>query len=461
MKKLSLGCLLFWMTVSLYPYFKHLVGAQESTLSHILYGIALVVPLVSMLILIDIHRKGEHAKGWLNSPIMWNGLFLAAQLVVLAFLIHTQVLGNFIAMRGTSMSAGLALSIGMYLMNHLDLGSQFENGLLGFLGVTFFMGALEIPYQIAGYALLWGDWVTWGNMSVVFIEQAMLAVPFMVIMVTYNIRPTKISYAGLIAWAAAFAVWLWVFDFWHISTWIIQYEPTLKVETVLNTPINWPAYFMNKVYCVTFAIIVIGMRRRPQKWASYDWEAFSSWNLLRLWWKKELCNRVQRLSGNTNARTIDVGCGSSQTITRFPKAVGVDYDEAKVAFMRSKGLDVYHMDAQQLAFSPSSFDLALCLEVIEHVPNPAKLMSELARVTAEQGKVIVATPDTSKRRWDVIWNLYCWTGGYYREDHSQKLTLDMMRELGQQHHLELEHHEYIMGCDLICVYRKVSNGKTS
>lgn len=92
---------------------------------------------------------------------------------------------------------------------------------------------------------------------------------------------------------------------------------------------------------------------------------------------------------NQNPRNIlDVGCGEGQADSFFLKfhpnlkITGVDFDEkalkeAKIncPAMKIKKADVYH-----LPFADKSFDLILCLEVLEHLKNPERAIKEIKRI---------------------------------------------------------------------------------
>lgn len=73
----------------------------------------------------------------------------------------------------------------------------------------------------------------------------------------------------------------------------------------------------------------------------------------------------------------------------FADVVGVDIDEpaveyAKSAFQR-KNLVFQVGDALDLQFSDASFDVVICSQVYEHVPDAKKMMSEIYRVLRHGG----------------------------------------------------------------------------
>lgn len=73
----------------------------------------------------------------------------------------------------------------------------------------------------------------------------------------------------------------------------------------------------------------------------------------------------------------------------FAAVIGVDIDEpavthAKVIFQR-ENLEFQVGDALDLQFPDSSFDVVVCSQVYEHVPNAAKMMQEIHRVLKPGG----------------------------------------------------------------------------
>lgn len=84
---------------------------------------------------------------------------------------------------------------------------------------------------------------------------------------------------------------------------------------------------------------------------------------------------------------LDAGCGEGETLERLapllPKAVtGVDLNRESVEFTRERIPDGEFTvaDILDLPFAGDSFDLVLCLEVLEHIPDPGPALAELARV---------------------------------------------------------------------------------
>lgn len=94
-----------------------------------------------------------------------------------------------------------------------------------------------------------------------------------------------------------------------------------------------------------------------------------------------------------NVKTVlDIGCGPGAYCAEFHRkgysCVGVDYSK-KVIDLASKNhpeIKFLEADAYNLPFSNSSFDLVLCIGVLQCVYHPEKVIKELTRVS---GKYVI------------------------------------------------------------------------
>lgn len=101
-------------------------------------------------------------------------------------------------------------------------------------------------------------------------------------------------------------------------------------------------------------------------------------------------------------RILDVGCGggllSEGMAARGASVTGIDLSEkplgvAKLHLLESGHQVDYRLVAvEQLAAEmPDSFDVVTCLEMLEHVPNPASVVSACARLVKPGGQVFFST----------------------------------------------------------------------
>jgi len=101
-------------------------------------------------------------------------------------------------------------------------------------------------------------------------------------------------------------------------------------------------------------------------------------------------------------RVLDAGCGEGYGTALLhgagaSRAVGVDVDEATVNHARERyGLEFVEADIGALPFDDDSFDLVVCFETIEHVADGSRALSELRRVLAANGLLIVSTPNSAE-----------------------------------------------------------------
>ena len=118
-------------------------------------------------------------------------------------------------------------------------------------------------------------------------------------------------------------------------------------------------------------------------------------NPLRLEW----INRIAPLAGK---RVLDVGCGGgilTEAMARKGAAVkGIDLAEKplKVASLHKleSGVTVDYecVSAEDLALrEPGSFDLVTCMEMLEHVPDPASTVRACATLVKPGGRLFFST----------------------------------------------------------------------
>ena len=110
---------------------------------------------------------------------------------------------------------------------------------------------------------------------------------------------------------------------------------------------------------------------------------------------KERIEKIIEITAPAGKSIIEVGCNegfvSKALMENGGTVTPVDYDQslcdkAKAMF----DLDVVKANILDLPFADRSFDIALGCEVLEHITNPFKGLSELFRVARE--KVIITVP---------------------------------------------------------------------
>jgi SAM-dependent methyltransferase len=97
------------------------------------------------------------------------------------------------------------------------------------------------------------------------------------------------------------------------------------------------------------------------------------------------------------SRVLDLGCGRGglvEEIWRDVKlAAGLDPDSPSLAEHRAVGMPVIRGVGENLPFVDQSFDLIVCLWVLEHLKDPAATLREVCRVLAPRGHFVFLTPN--------------------------------------------------------------------
>ena len=104
-------------------------------------------------------------------------------------------------------------------------------------------------------------------------------------------------------------------------------------------------------------------------------------------------------AAGSGLKVLDLGCGNGLVLEllkgRFEKRVGVDLALSPHALgLGKKGITMLKADlARRLPFKDGSFDLVLCLDVLEHAFDPRGLMAELKRLCGDSGRLVLSTPN--------------------------------------------------------------------
>ena len=115
-------------------------------------------------------------------------------------------------------------------------------------------------------------------------------------------------------------------------------------------------------------------------------------------WQIDECTRTP-LAGKT---ALDVGCGAgllAEPLARLgAKVTGLDAAPELIAVAREhaegQGLEIDYR-AGEIEELAGQFDLITCMEVIEHVADPAAFVKALARRLASDGLLVMSTPNAT------------------------------------------------------------------
>jgi 2-polyprenyl-3-methyl-5-hydroxy-6-metoxy-1,4-benzoquinol methylase len=125
----------------------------------------------------------------------------------------------------------------------------------------------------------------------------------------------------------------------------------------------------------------------------------------------ELRRAFMNANVTSGERVLDLGCGEGDFTAWMAEAgadvLGIDVAEAALARARSRhaGLEfrLAPIDGA-LPLSDSSFDVVWASEVIEHVADTARWLSEVRRVLVPGGRLLLTTPDHGRLRL-LLWGI--------------------------------------------------------
>jgi SAM-dependent methyltransferase len=94
-------------------------------------------------------------------------------------------------------------------------------------------------------------------------------------------------------------------------------------------------------------------------------------------------------------RIVDIGCGTGVDVIALgpQRCLGVESSDAMIEAARARGATVCRADAHDLPFPDESFTGARADRVLQHLDDPQRALSEMIRVVASGGRVVIAEPD--------------------------------------------------------------------
>jgi SAM-dependent methyltransferase len=120
----------------------------------------------------------------------------------------------------------------------------------------------------------------------------------------------------------------------------------------------------------------------------------------RHWWyagRRRVLDVVLRgLAVPRGARLLDAGCGSGRNMVdlqHYGPVTGIELSPPSVQAARARGVgEVIEGSVLEMPFPQDTFELAVSLDVIEHLEDDVAALRELRRVVAPGGRLLVTVP---------------------------------------------------------------------
>ncbi len=125
-------------------------------------------------------------------------------------------------------------------------------------------------------------------------------------------------------------------------------------------------------------------------------------------------------------RILDAGCGSGRNMIELARrgtVTGVELSEPSVERARARGCgEVVAGSVLEMPFADASFDLAVSLDVIEHLDDDDAALRELRRVVAPGGALLLTVP---AYQW-------LWSGHDEINHHHRRYTQRSLRAVAER-----------------------------
>jgi ubiquinone/menaquinone biosynthesis C-methylase UbiE len=118
------------------------------------------------------------------------------------------------------------------------------------------------------------------------------------------------------------------------------------------------------------------------------------------WWcraRRDLLVRLLRKEPR-DSRILDIGCAGGLLIKalkdrRFTNINGIDISSKAVRLCKKRNISgISMMDASKMSFPDEAFNIAIALDVLEHLDDDAATLREWNRILAQRGKLIMLVP---------------------------------------------------------------------
>lgn len=168
--------------------------------------------------------------------------------------------------------------------------------------------------------------------------------------------------------------------------------------------------------------------------AGYYYESLKT-NYLQRFWHTQRFIHIQQLLKGREGKLLDIGCADGVFTNEMSKvlqkgsiitAVDIYTPSIQFAQKKFKHITFKTAPAEKLPFKTNSFDIVTCLEMLEHVQDPAMVMKEIKRVLKKGGTAIILLPQETKL-FQIIW--WIWTkfkGKVWNHAHFQHFFFDAM-----------------------------------
>ena len=107
-----------------------------------------------------------------------------------------------------------------------------------------------------------------------------------------------------------------------------------------------------------------------------------------------------RLCAHLTGRVLDIGCGVGDLLAYRSDTVGFDVNPHNIEVCKQRGLQAALIENGRYPADDDTFDSAIANHVIEHLADPAPLLSEAHRILKPNGILLLGVPGLKGFRSD-------------------------------------------------------------
>ena len=125
--------------------------------------------------------------------------------------------------------------------------------------------------------------------------------------------------------------------------------------------------------------------------------------------KRRILMAIRAMNLTPGTEVLEVGVGTGMSLAAYPRTVnvtGVDLSEDMLAQAERQireeawsNIHVAQMNAEQLEFDDSTFDVVTSFHVISVVSDPQRMMREMIRVCKPGGRILIINHFRSNNPW--------------------------------------------------------------
>jgi SAM-dependent methyltransferase len=132
--------------------------------------------------------------------------------------------------------------------------------------------------------------------------------------------------------------------------------------------------------------------------STHTYEKVSFARYSQYWWSNRFYAMLARRYAPEGGRLLEIGSGLGHLVAQLEdrfQTYGMDLNHwaVKASLPVIGRTHLQTASAQELPFADSSFNVVIIKHIVEHLPDPARAIREIGRVTAPGGVLILATPN--------------------------------------------------------------------